>query len=235
MLIDCSAHMGSPQESRGLTECVSRRSQADVLMQSSVSVTELLLKVNVKCVWTLEERKKEEEKPHRRLLFAHLWFPDDEPWRPELHRNSSTFVLQDEFHSHYHSSKLVLISPCFWWLGDDDIFYYLQSAGLQGWTLGFGEELQDQGCLVHETDRWISSSTFVASAWPRAVSRALKNEVVDTGSRNELPLSVLSWVIQEDLTTDSKGAGVLLDESEAGVSNWKEAEDTYRTIWSIFA
>lgn len=111
MLIDCSAHMGSPQESRGLTECVSRRSQSDVLMQSSVSVTELLLKVNVKCVWTLEERKKEEEKPHRRPVFAHLWFPDDEPWRPELRRNSSTFVLQDEFHSHYPQFK-----PCFWWL-----------------------------------------------------------------------------------------------------------------------
>lgn len=89
-----------------LTECVSRRSQSDVLMQSSVSVTELLLKVNVKCVWTLEERKKEEEKPHRRPLFAHLSFPDDEPWRPELRRNSSTFVLQDEFHSHYPQFKV---------------------------------------------------------------------------------------------------------------------------------
>lgn len=120
MLIDCSAHMGSPQESRGLTECVSRRSQADVLMQSSVSVTEQLLKVNVKRVWTLEERKKEEEKPHRRPLFAHLCaHPDDEPWRPELHRNSSTFVLQDEFHSHYPQFKvganITLFFMTGWW------------------------------------------------------------------------------------------------------------------------
>lgn len=202
MLIDCSAHMGSPQESRGLTECVSRRSQSDVLMQSSVTVTELLLKVNVKCVWTLEERKKEEEKPHRRPLFAHLWFPDDEPWRPELRRNSSTFVLQDEFHSHYPQFKVgsnitqflmteqslteLLInlqreilhsftSSQSGWLMEPlryelrhlrvggityfiicSLLFSLKSEGVdhrKGWTLGFGEELQDQGCLVHERGR----------------------------------------------------------------------------------
>lgn len=82
----------------------------------------------------------------------------------------------------------------------DHIFYYLQSAvfteqrrrgsqkGMDTRIWGGTARSRMSGSWEAETDRWISSSTFLASAWPRAVSRVLKNEVVDTGSRNELPL-----------------------------------------------
>lgn len=46
------------------------------------------------------------------------------------------------------------------------LLFSLKSEGVdhrKGWTLGFGEELQDQGCLVHERGRYMDQFIYIRS------------------------------------------------------------------------
>lgn len=115
MLIDCSAHMGSLQESRRLIECVSRRSQSDVLMQSSMSVTELLLKVNGPMCLNFGGKEREKKKNLTGGLFLHICgFQTMNPDDLSSIVTAPPLCFRVNFIVMIPSSKLVLISTC--WL-----------------------------------------------------------------------------------------------------------------------